>query len=672
MPNENENNDNSVENLTARLEQLLASVEGFTAAIQPFIERQEAIKKEKSAKYEEYLAFAQELNAENLKIEEEMFEARKAIQRAKQDALSMERQIAQEQARLAAIKAAEEAEAKYKAIADSWDKATMAAPWREWLKDHQVDGARKITGAQRIICADGMGLGKTAQAIAALDMIRAATTNARMDNPWTSLNTKGANPNVYRPCGLKVIYFCPATMLRNVEREIRRWAPHRSVVILGKQSKVAREFLLDGLMNLDQYVVIVNYEAWRKQLVLLDKLIGLGFDTAIVDEAHNIKDRKSVGYKGIQRVLKESNGHDGIEFVLPMTGTPILNKPQELFSLLTLVDSYHFYDEKFFLQDYCQQNLYTGKWEFKTGGLDSLAKRISNIYFRRTKDQAGIKLPPKTIIVHDVNIDEELYPNQARARTEMRTWGSIIIDKEKGKAISAAAMIAIYTRLRQIETWPAGIEIKDPFTKEVILKLDVEESQKIDYILERLKFDNETKQYAEPEGIITEWWDEERTVIFSQFKAPLHELKNRIEASGKKAVVLDGDTPTHLRDEIMMNFDTSVGEVPKWDVVLCNYKVGGVGVTMTAATQMIILDEEWNPGKRDQAYDRIHRIGQDKPVTIHVLRSRKENADGKGNDGGIDSWLAAIIEHKESVVDGFNSATDLVSEGVAAFKSGLI
>jgi SNF2 family DNA or RNA helicase len=346
-----------------------------------------------------------------------------------------------------------------------------------------------------------------------------------------------------------------------------------------------------------------------------------------------------------------------------MTGTPILNRPQELFSLLTLVDSYHFYSENFFLQDFCQQNIYTQKWEFKTGGLDSLAKKIANVYFRRTKDQAGIKLPPKTVTVHDIMIDEELYPNQARARTEMRTWGSIMLEPQTGKAISAAAMIAVYTRLRQIETWPAGIEVKNPITKEVMLKVDIEESQKLDYILKRKNGDDE------PEGLLPEVWDEERVVMFSQFTAPLEELRDRAIAWGKRAIVLNGDTPQALRDEIATNFDVKYGEEPRWDIVLCNYKVGGVGMNMTAATQMIILDEEWNPGKRDQAYDRIHRMGQDKPVSIHVLRSKK--MVGK-EEGGIDTWLANIIEHKENVVDGFNDATDLVAEGKAAFDSGLI
>jgi SNF2 family DNA or RNA helicase len=139
---------------------------------------------------------------------------------------------------------------------------------------------------------------------------------------------------VDKPAGLKVIYFCPATMLHNVEREIRQWAPHRQVVILGAQPKATRRFLLQIMSEAPEYVVIANYEMWRRDKALIDDIIDIEFDTCIIDEAHNIKDMDSVAYKGIKRIITESHNGKGIPFVIPMTGTPILNRPQELFSLL--------------------------------------------------------------------------------------------------------------------------------------------------------------------------------------------------------------------------------------------------------------------------------------------------------------------------------------------------
>lgn len=489
----------------------------------------------------------------------------------------------------------------------------------------------------------------------------------------TAYDHKTTDIVVDKPAGLKVLYFCPATMLENVKREFNQWAPHRQVVILGAQPKATRRFLLSIMAEAPEYVVVCNYEMWRRDKQLIDDIIDIEFDTCIIDEAHNIKDRDSVAYKGIKRIITESHGGKGIPFVVPMTGTPILNKPQELFSLLTLVDPYHFHTEYYFLQDFCQQD-YNGKWGFKPGGLDRLSKQISNYFLRRTKEDAGIVLPEKSIIVHEIEVDEQAYPNQARARTQMRTWGSIILDPSNGKAITAAAAIAVYTRLRQIETWPAGIQVKDPVTKEVMMQVDVYESQKLDYVI---------KNNGESTGLLTDIVADERVVIFSQFKEPLRELKRRCDAAGIKAIILDGDTPDDIRNEIALDFDnrhTADRSKAKWDVVLCNYRVGGIGLNFTAATQMIIVDEEWNPGKRDQAYDRIHRMGQDKPVTIHVLRdwytppnaNPADSTDGSGPKGGIDVWLAQIIAHKEEVVSDFNQATDLASEGLNALKSGLI
>lgn len=486
---------------------------------------------------------------------------------------------------------------------------------------------------------------------------------------------------ITRPCGLKILYFCPSTVINNVYNEFKRWAPHRSVVMLGVKTKAQRRFLLDVMQEHPEYVVVCNYEAWRKDKSLIEDLINIEFDTCIIDEAHNIKDMKSIAYRGIKEILSVSN----IPFVFPMTGTPILNKPEELFTLLTLVDPDNFYRLNYFLRDYCMQDSYTGKWVFQHGGLDRLSRRIGNLFMRRTKDQAGIKLPPKTIQVHEIEINEDQYPMQASARKQMREWASIVLDNE-GKSVTAAAAIAVYTRLRQIETYPGGIKItrkheqpNGKFAEEVILDLAKEgydESQKIDYVIRPNGPEN---SLSSPDGLLVEVGkhpvtnpDGERVVVFSQFKEPLRVIHRRLQAAGYRSVVLDGDTPDSVRTEISEDFDLRNG-TNKWDIVLCNYKVGGVGLNFTAATQMIILDEEWNPGKRDQAYDRIHRIGQDKPVTIHVLRAWFPVNGDDDNKGGIDIWLSNIIAHKEDIVEGFNTAMDNIGEqGKSALNDGLI
>jgi SNF2 family DNA or RNA helicase len=649
--------------LTA-LAELNAMVESMKVAMTEMEEHNKTISDERKAIDAEYKQRVYALNERESQFKSALFDARRNLKKITSASESVQR-------RYQDLKLAEELAANYLTLEKRWDAMTAGAPWREWAKDHQIEGAKKITYAGRMIVGDTMGLGKTLTSIIALDMIKASTTDAREDNPvggtpherqiYNSEIGEYVTTTYYegaatKPCGNKVLYFCPATMLKNVEREVRRWAPHRNVVILGGIPKAARRFALETMALNNQYVVILNYEAWRKDKQLISDLIDIEFDTMIIDEAHNIKDRASIAYRGIKQIIDGSD----IPFVIPMTGTPILNRPQELFSLLTLINPRRFRTESQYLADFCEQD-YNGKWRFREGGLTRLSELIRANFIRRTKEDAGIVLPPKTIVIHELDVDEELYPNQARAREEMRKWGSIILDPDQGKAVTAAAVIAMYTRLRQIETWPAGIEVKDQHG-DLVLKVDIEESQKLDEVI---RPNGPNHSYDDPEGILPEVVGDERVVVFSQFKAPLRELKRRCELAGINAVVLDGDTPGNIRDEIAMDFDnkyTTFGE-HKWDVVLCHYRVGGVGMNLTSATQMIIVDEEWNPGKRDQAFDRIHRIGQDRPVTIHVLRDK----------GTVDNWLAGLIEDKEKIVDGFNSAASADSEEAwNALKNGLI
>src|SRR5699024_6414319 len=239
--------------------------------------------------------------------------------------------------------------------------------------------------------------------------------------------------------------------------------------------------------------------------------------------------------------------------------------PEELFSLLTLVLPNQFYHLNDFLFKFCRQDNYTGKWYFRDSGLQSIKNQISSNFLMRTKDQAGIELPEQTITDHDLDIDTVNYPEQQRIREQLRTYATIMIDEAEGEAIPITAMIAMFTRLRQVETFPQGIELKDKETGEVKLKVDVDESQKLDYI-----FDNNG------DGLMSEFIESERAVVFSQFKAPLHELKRRLELQGYSAVVLDGDASNTLRDEVNTDFDpryTQNGE-HKYDVALCNYRVG--------------------------------------------------------------------------------------------------
>jgi len=206
------------------------------------------------------------------------------------------------------------------------------------------------------------------------------------------------------------------------------------------------------------------------------------------------------------------------------------------------------------------------------------------------------------------------------------------IQLSTGETHTLMHMIAIILRKRQANVWPGGIEIKDPNTGEVLFSVgkEVQESAKMDAMLEKMLEEHKLGK---------------RQIVFSQFQSALVEFEHRAKAAGLRVVRFDGTTPTKLRNEIKSNFYKAKGETPKWDVVLVHYKTGGAGLNLTAATVTHILDEEWNAGKRDQAYARNHRLGQDEVTDVFVYRAP-----------GVDVWMANLIAMKEKMVNRLGEA----------------
>src|SRR6478735_4883598 len=638
------------------------------------------------------------LQAELTPIATEMWDLRAAKRQAERDV-----QIAEQKLRDAL--AFLQQQAKYASDAELFAQRTAGAPWREWAKDYQIEGARLLASADgKGILGDKMGLGKTLTSQILMDMIGAK----------------------------KVLIIVPDDIVSNFLSEVSHWAPHRTAFLLGKQSKMQRDIIINLLKTQDQFTVIINYSAWRRDKALLDKIVRLQFDTVILDEAHSVKNTSTAAFKGASYIIKASNScancggyiqhvHDNgdmqqvagvfmprdfyvcigqhlpssqtvdfltvpvdnacgwsnrsdivagikrkfgalrsVKHVLPMTGTPILNKPQDLFALLNLIDDETYHSEKDYLYNYCSKNVWTDKWEFRPGGLESLTKRLAGRYVARDKKTAGVILPKQEVIIHDIELDEELYPGQTKVIKQLSQHAMLMLTS--GKKMAIVAMIALITRKRQANVWPAGIEIRDPETDMVTFSVgdDVKESIKLDRIIQQ--------DGNEWSGMIPDFTGDgdktngERVVVFSQFKGPLRELERRLNAAGISVVRFDGDTPEDTRNEVKRDFDRKYASETdyKWEVVLANFRTGGVGLNFTAATQMIILDEEWNVGKNEQAYARVDRIGQTEETTVHILRLSNT----------IDTWLAELIENKRNMVEGFETNAEMQNELLRKMQNG--
>ncbi len=642
----------SPDDIKRQLEEAKKMLTDMTVSMAELKGQREAVRGE----IKEHYKVISELESKERTIEQKAWEFKKQMQ-------ELENSMKAQEKSLAVAEENERAKAEFLRLSAQFDEAISAFSWGKAIKPYQVEGAKKLAIARRAVLGDKRGLGKTLTAIAFADLVGAR----------------------------KILVIVPNDIMGNFDREVKFWAPHRPVHIIGGLPKIQRQALLGVFSKVDDIMVIINYEAWRKDTALLDALIGVKFDTMICDEAHVIKEMSTNAFRGVKTIAHGVNqcpicGSDDLktdhyvqykgyttkcnmcdhvqtefgEFCsvknfVPMTGTPILNKPQDIFPLLHLVNPTVFSDQRNFLNMYCEQDWNTGKWRFFPGGEERLATKISGMYIARDRYKAGVEIPKQTVQIYELDFDKEMYPKQYEAYQILAKKSALIVDDMlagkdddgDGKAVmNIAAMIALITRQRQMMTWPKGIKFFHPKTKQLLFECEVEESIKLDRIIDR-----------SGEGLIPEFVnaEQERVVVFSQFKQPLIELERRIKAAGISVVRYDGDTSRELANEIQVDFDRKYQSADKpyrWDVVLANYKKGGVGLNLNAATQMIILDEEWNPGKEDQAYGRIDRLGQSEETGVHVLRVKDT----------VDMWLAKLIETKREMIAGFETNVDLQQE----------
>jgi SNF2 family DNA or RNA helicase len=458
----------------------------------------------------------------------------------------------------------------------------------------------------------------------------------------------------------------------NFVSEIVHWAPHRHAIMIGKRPKHERDMLFNILLPaMEEYTVVINYSAWRKDKTILDKLVECRFEMMIMDEAHIIKNVRSAAYKGCEKIALSENScpecrgriqpvHDSSDRIsndfyakrdynVCVGENGVTSQRLDISEKITSLGCG--WSEE---NAYCEKSWTDGKIRFRSGGLESLLKRLSGLYIGRDRKSAGVVLPKQEIIVHNLEFNKVKYADQARIIKQLSQHAMLMLSS--GKAMPIPAIIALITRKRQANVWPAGIEVKDPETGIVVFSVseDVNESQKVDFIIERPA----TSDSGEWEGLgwdITGEGDKvngERLAIFSQFKTPLAELEKRFKEAGVSVVRFDGDTDQVTKDQAKIDFDRNKqveGQDYKWQVILCNYKTGGVGLNFSDVTQTIILDEEWNPGKRDQAYARTDRMGQTEETTVHVLRQEES----------IDTWMAELIQSKEDMINAFESGTSL-------------
>ena len=535
----------------------------------------------------------------------------------------------------------------------------LIAPWRKENRtdgigalDHQMDGAIHLAVTKEALLGDKRGLGKTLTALITLDLVEAR----------------------------KVIAVVPADSVENFVREVAMWVPHRNPIIITGMNKMQRDFFLKALKNAPEWLIVMNYEAWNFDSHVMEDLIALQPDALIADEAHRGKSMKTLAGQGLQRLRYSINtcplcnapdvkfnpltkerpedeytcwcGHTGplhdflsIKYVFPISGTFILNRPQELFPLLRLVDIYNFWSESLYLKDFTQK-IGPSLYIWTAGGEKQLMKKIGPRYIARDRKSAGVVIPPVEPVDHYLRLpDLQLtHPDQHEAYIQIQKFMELAFTEDD--TMDIPEMIVRLMRMRQVLVWPAMIEyaIKDENgnTKK-ILRLDVRESWKID----------------QAETMINELNEEgERVVVFSQFRPGLHELQRRL---GLRTAIYDGTSSRRLRNDIQLDFDVKTApKSPRWDNVLSSYKAGGEALNFNTASRMIFLDREWNPGREDQATGRMDRMGQTKDTYLHKLIIGPT----------VDTWMGNLIDNKAQMIGGFEVEAEMYKKAYEALRNG--
>lgn len=402
---------------------------------------------------------------------------------------------------------------------------------------YQKAGIAYAAQRTNTLIADEMGLGKTIQAIGVSNLL----TDAK-----------------------RILVICPASLKLNWRREITKWDVKGLSVGIAQGSKVP---------NTD--VVIINYDILSRNS---EALHAITWDILIVDECHRVKDpnaQRTVALLGKYEWDASTRTWKLPKLPIPaarrvfLTGTPIVNRPVELWPLIRALDSEGLgkYKSKF-EKRYCAASInYAGYWD-KSGAsnLDELQEQMrSRFMIRRLKADVLKELPPKRrqVVVLESEDDIDLIDAERKAYDDFKS-AKLNGDTPDFSAISAARKAVA----------------------EAILPLAIAE---IEEALE----------------------ETDKLVVWAHHHSVIETLAEKFPGSA----IIYGDTPQQARQDAVDAFQND----PNVKLFIGSIQAAGVGLTLTAASNEIFVELDWVPGNVEQAEDRCHRIGQLNSVLIKYL-----------------------------------------------------
>ena len=444
------------------------------------------------------------------------------------------------------------------------------------LKKAQREGIEFLLQNKKCILADSMGTGKSRQSVVA------------------SMET-GAD---------KILIICPASLKSTWKREICTYnKPTDVTIISGSEWKTNTKFtivnydILDNFYKIPTDIVyedVLNERGEKvKQPVMIKASNGKlvpktrkstkkekikeclkesplfleNFGCVIIDEAHKLSNNKSIRYKVIEDFLKRSK----IPYVFLLTGTPLTNRPMNLYHILKLIDAEITHDYQYYVERYCEgrtMKLKSGKEVTLSGGatnLNELREKIKHVYIRRLLSEMADMV--------DKSIETRYYDlsDTQLARYE-ELWGEYVsAQQEQGNDDSED-----YRQLVE------GILVRQYLAKEMV-------ANTIQLVDEKIE-------------------DDEKVIIICTFTEEIEMLKKYY---GNKCVVYDGKMTLKQKDKAEYEFMNN----PKVKVFIGQIIACSVGLTLTAAHTLIFNSYSWVAADNLQAQDRIYRLNQTHDVT---------------------------------------------------------
>jgi SNF2 family DNA or RNA helicase len=402
------------------------------------------------------------------------------------------------------------------------------------LYPFQKEGVAFLKSHKSVLLADDPGVGKTAQTCVALEH---------------------RSP---------VLVVCPNAVKWFWAKELVRWGGYSVEEILVYEQGDNR---VEGLFEWGGVKVwILHWESLRYNETALRQKF---WSVIIADEAHRMKGRNTQQSKVI-RALKAATKY-------ALTGTPIINRDDEVWSLLNFLFPQQYRGYWKFMNDWMtyEKNIWGGLDYVRFKDVKAFKRELAQFMIRRKKEDVLPQLPPKVY----THLDIELGPEQRRVYEEMKE--KFLAEIKDDEVITASTALVKLIRLRQIA---CGL----------FLCSSGETSTKLDAALELIEDCNKP------------------VVVFSNFVGMVEKLKEKL---GDRCRIITGEVSTPVREENIKAFQAG-----EYQVIALTTQTGGTGITLTRADMVLFLDLPWSPAIKLQAEDRIHRIGQEATsVTITSL-----------------------------------------------------